>query len=413
MKINELRRIVYEIIDEELKLKRIPDKELVAVVSNLPDRKDASKETYQNKNKLSAAGFRWTSDLNSWTISDRHFKDAQQLLNSLNKLDTFVEKLEDLEEFILNVDDTSRKTELSGKIDSYITTLMDDVDEAAASEEIHKYLDFILKFHNYSFVNTMLIYIQKPGASKVAGFKQWQEKFNRKVKKGATSISIFAPTFVKDKDKYSIQIGAEAEIDKQQESDAKRLSGFRLVSVFDISDTEPIDASGEIPESPKWHATDEPNERADKLYSYAEQLAQNLGISIGNEASKRGELGWASGDHINLSSDIAGLNKASTFIHEIAHELMHFNKKSIFYIKDIDSDKKFTRDDMELQAESVSYVVLKHYGFTVKSQPKYLAMWKANKDSLKNNSDIIKKVSNFIIERIDEIADHDTEAPVS
>jgi len=97
------------------------------------------------------------------------------------------------------------------------------------------------------------------------------------------------------------------------------------------------------------------------------------------------------------------VNKAGTFIHEIAHELLHFKKGSVFHI----DDENMTKQDKEIQAESVSYIVLKHYDLPAKHQATYLTLWKTNQDALKKNLGVIKKVSDFIIQKIDEIAAED------
>jgi hypothetical protein len=86
-------------------------------------------------------------------------------------------------------------------------------------------------------------------------------------------------------------------------------------------------------------------------------------------------------------------------IHEIAHELMHWKKSSIYFIDN--GEGKSKNELQELQAESVSYVVLKHYGIPVAHHATYLALWKANKERIQNNLEIISKVSQFIIDKID------------
>ena len=86
-------------------------------------------------------------------------------------------------------------------------------------------------------------------------------------------------------------------------------------------------------------------------------------------------------------------------IHEIAHELMHWKSSSIYYQGD---ETKYNAAIKELQAESVSYVVLKHYGIPVSHHTTYLALWKANKEKIQKNLEVISKVAEFIIKKIDE-----------
>jgi hypothetical protein len=96
---------------------------------------------------------------------------------------------------------------------------------------------------------------------------------------------------------------------------------------------------------------------------------------------------------------VSGVGRLSTMIHEIAHELMHWKKSSIYYIDNGYGSE--SRALAELQAESVSYVVLKHYDIPVTHHATYLALWKANKNKIQSNLEIISKVSQFIITRID------------
>ena len=418
MKVSAIENLIRECFNEEhiilenLILKRYGDK--LAVISDASDRKGQSAETFRNKDKLSKAGFKWDSSINSWTISNSQLQKAQEVLQAINKspISQFIEKLEEIPEFIENTDNLSKKDELSQKIDGYINDLTTAVDDAAASAAIKNFLAFNAKFHGYSFSNTMLIYLQNKNATKVAGFKQWQDKFHRRVKKGAKGISILAPISRKEKDDKS-DTGADNSVqqtptpvptdksDLQDKDKKKSFMHFMAVTVFDIADTEPIDERGEIPDV-KWHSNDEPNAKADELYECVADLADSMGIKLTQNNASHGEMGYSAGGHINITSNINGVNKASTLVHEIAHELLHHKQSSMFYVGD---DVNLSKEMKELQAESVSYIVIKHYDLPVEHHSTYLALWKANKDAIKNNLTIIKKTSDFIIKEIDKIHD--------
>jgi len=395
---NELRKLIREYVEEALALKRAGDK--LMVVSDLETRKDQSAETFRNKDKLKAAGFKWDTGTNSWTLPSDNLDVAKQTLSKINKVEYVVEKMEDLSEFVQDSDNLSRKDELSQRIDGYIKNLTQDLDEVSASAEIKNFLAFQSKLKSRSFHNTLLIYIQNKKATHVEGFRVWKEKFGRQVKKGAKAITIFAPIAKKKDDTDDIN---NPDIDRQVKQ--KNFTWFRPVNVFDVSDTEPIPGKEHLYVSaPQWHADDTPNEKADKIFNYAMQLATELGINVERGAAKGGEMGYAAGDHINITSNIDGVNKAGTFIHEIAHELLHFKKGSVFHIE----DDTLTKQDKEIQAESVSYIVLKHYDLPVKHQATYLTLWKTSQDALKKNLGYIKKVSDFIIQNIDKIAAEDS-----
>jgi len=383
-------------IREALKLQHDKKNNKLIVISDL-EGKAASQETFSNKNVLKQNGFIWTGT--NWAIPTDKLEVAKQTLSLINKAEYIISTLEDVEEAI-DSSEADNKSLLKAKLDQYIADLANATDEAALSAEIRRYLTFFSKFHDYSFFNRILIFIQRPDAKKVASYRKWQEKF-RQVKKGAKAITILAPIINKDKsvpdDEASLGMG-EFNRDKD-------VRGFRAVNVFDISDTEPIDERGDVPDEPQWWGDNTPSETADELFMYASEVASDLGIKVTQSDAKGGEKGFAAGDHINISSDVSGAGRLSTMIHEIAHELMHFKAKSIFYQ---DDEVRGSSELKELQAESVSYVVLKHYGLPVSHHTTYLALWKANKEKIQSNLEVISKVSQFIIGKIDEEAARNT-----
>lgn len=392
---NLIRKYIIENIDanEALLLKKVPDKDVIAVQSDLEDRRKASKETFNNKKKLKDGGFNWDANIGAWIISNTNLQQAQKTLNTINKTEIFIDKLEDIGEMVAD-SDAPNKTNLNDKIKLFIDDLANATDEASADAKIKQYLNFFSKVRKRSFTNTLLIFIQNPDATHVEGFRTWQTKFNRSVKKGAKGITIFAPM------SYSNNDADETEIDKQVNQ--KNIS-FRPKAVFDVADTEPMNEKGILPEEPKWFDNNTPNETADELFQYVEQVLEELGINLTKTDAKGGEKGYSAGEHINLTSNIAGVGRLSTLVHELAHELMHWKKSSPFY-DDANLKANNSRESQELQAESVSYTVLRHYEIPVQHHATYLALWKANKEKIKDNLDIIIKVSKFIIEKIDKVA---------
>lgn len=383
-------------IKEALKLQHDKKANKLIVISDL-EGKAASQETFSNKNVLKQNGFIWTGT--NWAIPTDKLEIAKQTLSLINKAEYLISTLEDVEEAI-DSSAADNKSLLKAKLDQYISDLANATDEAALSAEIRRYLTFFSKFHDYSFFNRILIFIQRPDAKKVGSYKKWQEKF-RQVKKGAKAITILAPIVTKDKsvpdDEASLGMG-EFNRDKD-------VRGFRAVNVFDISDTEPMDERGDVPDEPQWWGDNTPSETADELFMYASEVASDMSIKVTQSDANGGEKGFAAGDHINISSDVSGAGRLSTMIHEIAHELMHFKAKSIFYQ---DDEVRGSSALKELQAESVSYVVLKHYGLPVSHHTTYLALWKANKEKIQSNLEVISKVAQFIIGKIDEEAERNT-----
>ncbi len=386
----ELSNLEEGVIHEALKLQHDKEQNRLIVVSDL-DGKAANQETFKNKALLKQNGFIWTG--NHWAIPVDKFETAKKTLSTANKVEYIINSLEDVEEAVMAAD-ADNKSLLKTKLDQYISDLANATDEAALSAEIRRYLTFFSKFHNYSFFNKILIYIQKPDATRVASFNTWKSKF-RQVQKGAKGITILAPLISKQKGVEDV----DSSVDGSALSNEKEIRGFKAVNVFDISDTKPIDERGEIPEEPKWWGENTPSETADKLYAAVVEVAKDMHINVTQNDAKRGEKGYSAGDHINISTGVSGAGRLSTMIHEIAHELMHHRSSSIYYQGD---DVRRNSAIMELQAESVSYVVLKHYDLPVSHHATYLALWKANKEQIQKNLEVISKVSEFIIKKIDE-----------
>jgi len=120
------------------------------------------------------------------------------------------------------------------KTKKLLEQLNNRIDSVKDSDEFKNMLKFLGKFHNYSYQNSILIQLQKPDASYVAGYKQWQNKFNRQVKKGEKAIFILAPFTYKKKITEEKQVNGQL---KEVEKEIKKIY-FRPVSVFDLSQTE-------------------------------------------------------------------------------------------------------------------------------------------------------------------------------
>jgi hypothetical protein len=378
---------------EALKLQHDKNQGKLIVLSDLEGRA-ASQETFHNKAVLKQNGFNWNGT--NWVIDADKLEIAKKTLTLINKAEYIIGELEDLEDAVEG-STADNKELLKARIEQYIMDLANATDEAALSAEIRRYLTFFSKFHSYSFYNRMLIFIQRPDATKVGSFKLWESKF-RRVKKGAKAIKVLAPAGKPEMTQYDDE--TTALVGQMGMTNRPQITRFRAVNVFDISDTEPIDERGDVPDSPQWWGDNTPSETADILFGAVSEVATDLGIRVTQSDAQGGEKGYSAGDHINISSDVSGAARLSTTIHEIAHELMHWKKSSIYFIDNGEGKEK--NQLQELQAESVSYVVLKHYGIPVAHHATYLVLWKANKERIQNNLEIISKVSQFIIDKIDK-----------
>src|SRR6056297_2104723 len=124
------------------------------------------------------------------------------------------------------------------KVKELLENLEERIEKVQSSQEFKEYLRFFSKFHDYSYQNILLIKMQKPSAKLVAGYKQWQKKFDRHVKKGEKGIMILAPYKFKKKVTELKKEVNEGNIVEKEVENEKEFVSFRPVYVFDISQTE-------------------------------------------------------------------------------------------------------------------------------------------------------------------------------
>lgn len=251
------------------------------------------------------------------------------------------------------------------------------IDQVKNSKEFKEMLQFFAKFHKYSYQNTILIQLQKPDATYVAGYRQWQKKFNRHVKKGEKGIAILAPFTYKKKvtEKEKIENENGELVEREVEKTIKKIY-YKPVYVFDISQTE-----GEPVPTMDISIADNCSEILKPLREFT--LRQ--GIKLNFKPLSEGLYGYSAGGKIVIDSQANETEKASILIHELAHELLH----------DRAVKEKLTKEVKEMEAEAIAYVVMYHFGIEIKSD-KYLALYKKSYD-LKESLERINKVSSRII----------------
>jgi hypothetical protein len=405
-----MKSVIKKKLDELLKLKRLktpssgnePEKDQLVVVSDKENPKEAGDETYKNKEKIKQDNlFKWDTFKKVWVTDSTNFKQAQDRLNFINKTDEFINSLEDIKDYVIKDGTITDSKSLTSKLTSYIDDLGKATDEKATDAAIRRYLTFQSKFHSYSFSNNILILIQRPDATKVAGREDWRKKLNRYVVADARGIWIFRPIFTdKNKKKKGSDLGDEG-LDSAVRDN--RLVGFKAVQVYDIADTKPFAGTEDIPSEPEWFSETSPTELTQKLYKYVSQVIEKENIKLTKSDARGGENGYSAGGHINMSSGVEGAGEVSTLVHELAHELMHWPSSKFYQGDEIKSDKKLK----ELQAESVSYVVMKHFNIPVQHHSTYIYLWKGNKEAITKNMETIRKVAKYIIDQIDELAEGD------
>ena len=252
---------------------------------------------------------------------------------------------------------------LKTKITEHIQELAEATDAARMSEEMLHYLEMCARFHKYSPHNVWLILIACPHATLVAGFKKWRT-IDRFVCKGEKGIPILAPVLVTKKNE-----------DGEEE---KELVCFKVVYVFDVSQTE-----GEpLPEPPDWKSPEKNVLLTERLLCFA----QSKGISV-QVKELHGDIQGASMGGAIIVSPQAG---TKTLIHEIAHELMHQ-----------DDNRPLDKAILELEAESVAYIVARHCGMDGLASPNYVALHGADAELILAHLERICKIASIIIREID------------
>lgn len=296
-----------------------------------------------------------------------------------------------------------------------IEQLASQVDDAAGSEFVKSFLQFAAKFHSYSFGNQMLIWIQKPDSTKVAGEKQWLSNFGRQVDRArAKPIHIIAPrSFVTDEGKEAKKrIFAQYANDQQSAwriwNSVKKEKNYERVyftgaQVFDVSDTDVVEGwsgkEGEKPYEPSdWRKdSNEPVEELTALVNAGVSWAESSGIDIDTEAMDAATGGYSAGMKIRINDTFDGINKLSTLVHEMAHEVLHHTEDGM------KQRKEWSRKELEIDAETSAYIVLSHYGFETKDTPNYLALWRATGKDVKDRRDNISKAVKTIIHGMDKM----------
>lgn len=291
------------------------------------------------------------------------------------------------------------KEAVESKLDTIMKALEEGVEKVFTSEQYQMYLQTMAKFHNYSFNNTLLIAMQRPDATLLAGYQTWQKKFHRHVKRGEKGIKIIAPVPVKEKRQVE-KIDEETQeivigIDGQPETETveRILPRFRVTTVFDVSQTE-----GEpLP-------TLEVNELVGDVFIYEDFMKGLEEISPVPFQFQEIDSG-AKGYYSNAEKLVAiqtGMSQAQTMktaVHETAHAILHD--------RDVMEENGITKDRMtkEVESESVAYVVCNHFGLDTSNYSfNYVAGWSSDKEmpELRSSMDTIRLTSSQLIADITE-----------
>lgn len=265
------------------------------------------------------------------------------------------------------------------RINHITEQLEQGVKDLYSSENYRGFLEVMSKFHNYSFNNCLLIHLQMPSATYVAGYKAWQNKFNRQVRKGETAIQILAPV----PHRKTVEQEQDGEIIEKTIT----WTTFRPCSVFDVSQTDGEDMpsicnklTGEV-------------KGYDQLIGRLESLAP-VGVKYEDiKGSANGYFNSASNE-IVIQEGMSEAQTIKTLIHELAHSVLH---------KDGGEESEAVVNTKEVQAESVAYVVCSYLGLDTSDYSfGYIAGWSGDQDTkeLKASMEQIRKTAGGFIEKL-------------
>ena len=294
---------------------------------------------------------------------------------------------------ILTADKPAEKLkEITDRLEQGITELFD-------SERYKEYLQVMSKFHNYSFNNTLLIAMQKPDASLIAGFSAWKNNFGRNVMRGEKGIRILAPSPYKirqEVEKKDPQTGKTV-IGKDgkpvTETKEIQIPAYKVVAVFDVSQTE----GRELPSISANELTGDVEQYED----FFAALEKTSPVPMGFEKIEGTAHGYYHLEEKRIAIDegMSQLQNLKTAIHEIAHAKLHDI--------DLNAPEQPDRPDRrtrEVQAESIAYTVCQHYGLDTSDYSfGYVAGWSSGRElaELKSSLETIRATAAEIINTID------------
>lgn len=245
------------------------------------------------------------------------------------------------------------------------------------SQTLTAYLDTMARFHSYSFGNILLINVQRPDATHVAGYNAWL-RLHRYVRKGERGIAILAPMV--SRKRISLDDLPE-DLDPRRALVVPRLAGFKVVHVFDISQTEGHDIAefSQVSGDPAL------------FLERIKQFIRQQGIQLDYDFLPRGALGVSADGEITLRPGLSPAEEFSTLAHEAAHELLHKG----------DRRAETTRTIREVEAEAVAYVICRAVGLESASHSAdYIQLYQGDKETLSRSLEHVRQAAGQILTSI-------------
>ena len=287
-----------------------------------------------------------------------------------------------------------------------VDSIENGIKELFESDKYRQYLSTMSRFHRYSVNNTMLIYMQRPDATHVAGFNKWRDQFGRNVLKGEKGIRIIAPTPYKKKVE---EIKTDPETNAPiLDADGKaiieekeiRIPMFKVVSVFDVSQTagKPL---------PQLAADLSGNVQQYEVFMEALRRASPVPMEIKPVARDTDGFFSIKAQSITIRAGMSEVQTVCAAVHEIAHAKLH-DYEHMTELADngetilVPGEK--SRNTEEVEAESISYAVCQYYGIeTGENSFGYIATWSKGKElkELRASLETINKTASELITDID------------
>lgn len=293
--------------------------------------------------------------------------------------------------------DISSETTIKGKVKLITDELEKGIKDLFESEKYKEYLRTMSKFHNYSFNNSLLIMMQKPDATYVAGLQKWNKEFKRYINKNEKGIVILVPTPYKKTIQQNVfDADGNLQFDKDgnalKEEKTIQVQAFKPGYVYDISQTH----GQALPKI----MVDELTGSVESYSKIFEAVKEIAPVDISFEKITSGAKGYY--DQMNkrivINEDMSEVQSVKTLIHETAHALLHDKD----FLKSTGESKD--RQTKEVEAESVAFTVCSYLNLPTEEYSfGYIAGWSAKQiDVLKESLENIKECSSSIIGELEK-----------
>lgn len=293
------------------------------------------------------------------------------------------------------------------KVQEITDRLETGIKELFDSEKYVTWLNTISKFHEYSLNNTILIAMQRPDATMVAGYTQWQKDFERNVNKGEKAIRILAWNPHKEKvERDKIDPETHEPVKDENGNTVKEIAevqrpSYKVVNVFDVSQTE----GKEIPT-----LATELQGNVRNFQDFFEALKKTCPVPIEFENINGSARGYfhQKDQRIAIQEGMSEIQTIKTAIHEMAHQKLHSveQENNQSYQSKKQEEKAQTRSEKEVEAESVAYTVCQHFGIDTSDYSfGYVAGWSQGKEMAELKASLLT-IRRAAASMIDDIEGH-------